>query len=150
MDFRKMVSRTAVIVLLILFLLCSVGGPVSSALGSDLTMKGPREKVPYRQNLDRGVETMETSCVKLAFLGAIRLYQKRVSSIGGPDRCGFRPSCSVYGYTVIEEEGPVIGLLMTADRLTRCNIFKGPGPDYTLLPNGKLYDPPSKNLLFGR
>jgi putative membrane protein insertion efficiency factor len=93
---------------------------------------------------------METSCVKLAFLGAIRLYQKRVSSIGGPDRCGFRPSCSAYGYTAIEEEGPVIGLLMTADRLIRCNIFKGPGPDYTLLPNGKLYDPPSKNFLFDR
>ena len=110
-------------------------------------MKGPREKVPSRQNVDRAVET---SCVKLAFLGSIRLYQKRVSSIGGPDRCGFRPSCSAYGYTAIEEEGPVIGLLMTADRLTRCNVFKGPGPDYTLLPYGKLYDPPSKNLLFDR
>ena len=142
-----MISRAAVIVLFILFLLCSAGGPLSSALGSDLTMKGPREKVPSQHNVDRAVET---SCVKLAFLGAIRLYQKRVSSIGGPDRCGFWPSCSVYGYTAIEEEGPVTGLLMTADRLTRCNLFKGPGPDYTLLPNGKLYDPPSKNLLFDR
>ncbi len=108
-------------------------------------MKGPRKKVPYQQNVDRAVET---SCVKLVFLGAIRLYQNRVSSTGGTDRCGFRPSCSAYGYTAIEEEGPLIGLLMTADRLTRCNLFKGPGPDYTLLPNGKLYDPPSKNLLF--
>jgi putative membrane protein insertion efficiency factor len=142
-----MISRTVVIVLFIPLLLCSTGGLFSSALGSDLTMKGPREKVPYRQNVE---QAMETSCVKLAFLGAIRLYQKRVSSIGGPDRCGFRPSCSAYGYTAIEEEGPVIGLLMTADRLIRCNIFKGPGPDYTLLPNGKLYDPPSKNFLFDR
>jgi len=142
-----MISRAAVIVLFILFLLSSAGGPLSSALGSDLTMKGPREKVAYQHNVDRAVEI---SCVKLAFLGAIRLYQKRVSSIGGPDRCGFWPSCSAYGYTAIEEEGPVTGLLMTADRLTRCNLFKGPGPDYTLLPNGKLYDPPSKNLLFDR
>jgi len=48
----------------------------------------------------------------------------------------------------IREQGPLTGLFMTADRLTRCNIWKEPGPDYTLLPNGKLYDPPSHNLLF--
>lgn len=116
------------------------------AFGSDLAMKGPREKAPDR----RVSREIETSSLKLALLGTIRVYQKRVSSSGGPDRCGFRPSCSHYGYSAIEEEGPLIGLLMTADRLTRCNIFKEPGPDYTLLPNGKLYDPPSKNLLFDR
>jgi len=142
-----MISQAAAIALFILFLFCSAGGPLSSAFGSDLTMKGPRDRVLCRENVEQAVET---SCVKLAFLGSIRLYQKWVSSVGGPDRCGFRPSCSVYGYTAIEEEGLVIGLLMTADRLTRCNVFKGPGPDYTLLPYGKLYDPPSKNLLFDR
>ncbi len=142
-----MISRVTAIALFILFLLFPVEGLLSSARGSDLTMKGPREKVPTTQNENQAVET---SCVKLVFLGAIRLYQKRVSSIGGPDRCGFRPSCSAYGYMAIEEEGPMIGLLMTADRLTRCNLFKGPGPDYTLLPYGKLYDPPSKNLLLDR
>lgn len=142
-----MIPRAAAILLFTLFLLCSAGGLFSSALASDLAMKGPRKRVLYHQNVDRAVET---SCVKLVFLGAIRFYQKRISSTGGPDRCGFRPSCSAYGYTAIEEEGPLIGLLMTADRLTRCNLFKGPGPDYTLLPNGKLYDPPSKNLLFDR
>jgi len=144
MNFREMISRTAAIVLFILFILYSARGSLYSAFGSDLTMKGP---VPYRQNVE---QTVETSCVKLAFLGVIRLYQKRVSPIGGPDRCGFRPSCSAYGYTAIEEEGPVTGLLMTADRLMRCNLFKRPGADYTLLPYGKLYDPPSKNLLFDR
>jgi putative membrane protein insertion efficiency factor len=116
------------------------------AFGSDLTMQGPKEKEPERK-VNREIEP---SCVKLAFLGAIRVYQKRVSSSGGPDRCGFRPSCSAYGHQAIEEEGLLVALLMTADRLTRCNIFKEPGPDYTLLPNGKLYDPPSKNILFGR
>jgi putative membrane protein insertion efficiency factor len=142
-----MISRAAVLALFVFSLLCCEGVLFSSALGSDLTMKGPREKAAGQQNEDG---TVETSCVKLAFLGSIRLYQKRVSPIGGPDRCGFHPSCSAYGYTAIEEEGPLIGLLMTADRLTRCNVFKEPGQDYTLLPNGKLYDPPSKNLLFDR
>ena len=114
-----------------------------SAFGSDFMMKGPREERP-RSNLNQG---LEVSSVKLAFLGAIRFYQKRVST-PGVDRCGFWPSCSAYGYMSIREQGPLTGLLMTADRLTRCNIWKEPGPDYTLLPNGKLYDPPSHNLLF--
>ena len=139
-----MTSRSEPIGLLLIFLVCSIMSFPFSAFGSDLTMKGPREKGPDRK-VNRSIET---STVKLAFLGAVRVYQKRVSSTGGPDRCGFRPSCSVYGYQAIEEEGPLVGLLMTADRLTRCNVFKEPGPDYTLLPNGKLYDPPSENILF--
>jgi len=110
---------------------------------SDFMMKGPNEQRTgpiIRQD-------NETSCVNSAFLGLIRLYQKRISPIGGR-RCGFWPSCSAYGYTAIKEQGPFIGLMMIGDRLTRCNIWKHEGPDYFLLPNGKLYDPPSKNLLF--
>jgi putative membrane protein insertion efficiency factor len=115
--------------------------PFVSAL--DFLMKGPKEKKP-----DRSVRpVVETSCVKLAFATAIRLYQKRISPVGGVDRCGFRPSCSAYGYQAVSDYGPVIGVMMIGDRLTRCNIWKEPGPDYTLLPNGKLYDPPSKNVL---
>jgi putative component of membrane protein insertase Oxa1/YidC/SpoIIIJ protein YidD len=47
----------------------------------------------------------------------------------------------------IEEYGPVTGVMMTADRLMRCNIWKRPGPDYLLLPDGRLLDPPWRNLL---
>ncbi len=36
---------------------------------------------------------------------------------------------------------------MTADRLTRCNFFKGPDQDYFFLPDGLLFDPPSNNAL---
>lgn len=114
------------------------------AHGAGLFMRGPPEK----KLLLNSDQTIETSCVTLAFKGAIRLYQKRVSPIGGVDRCGFRPSCSAYGYQAICEQGPWVGMMMIGDRLTRCNMWKEPGPDYTLLPNGKLYDPPTKNLLF--
>ena len=117
---------------------------VTPVFGSGFMMKGPKTE-------QRGPdisEDVETSSVRVALLGLIKLYQRRVSSIGGPDRCGFRPSCSNYGYEAIKEQGPVIGLVMIGDRQTRCNIFKEPGPDYMLLPNGKLYDPISKNLLF--
>ena len=105
-------------------------------------MKGPhaRSQQPPPSQQD------ETSCVKIAFLQSIKFYQKFLSPIGG-ERCGFRPTCSRYGYAAIHEQGPVVGLMMTGDRLMRCHIWKEPGPDYTLLPNGKLFDPPSKNLL---
>ncbi len=105
-------------------------------------MKGPRTK-SHQPSPQEG----PTSSVEAAFLGAIRLYQMRLSPIGGPDRCGFRPSCSTFSTMAIKEEGPLVGLLMTADRLIRCHIWKKPGADYPLLPNGKLYDPPSRNLL---
>ena len=87
-----------------------------------------------------------TSCVQVAFLETIKFYQKQISPIGG-DRCGFRPSCSRYGYSAVTTQGPFVGLMMTGDRLIRCNIWKKPGPDYYLLPYGRLYDPLSSNLL---
>ena len=139
--FRKAaVMRSAIC---IAALLCTLGFPVC-ARGSDAEMRGPHagSKPPT------STKESATSCVEIAFLQSIRFYQKWISPIGGKDRCGFRPSCSAYGYSAVKEEGPVIGLMMTADRLTRCNILKKAGADYTLLPNGKLYDPISKNLLF--
>jgi hypothetical protein len=125
------------------FYMLSVVTPVFS---SGLMMKGPKT-----EQRGPGIsEDVETSSVRVALLGLIKLYQRRVSSIGGPDRCGFRPSCSNYGYEAIKGQGPVMGLVMIGDRQTRCNIFKEPGPDYALLPSGKLYDPISKNLLFAK
>ena len=138
-----MTYRGAMIIKTFLIVACSVVFSALSAFGSDFMMKGPREERP-RSTVNQG---LEVSSVKLAFLGAIRLYQKTAST-PGVDRCGFWPSCSAYGYMSIKEQGALIGLFMTADRLTRCNIWKEPGPDYSLLPNGRLYDPLSKNFLF--
>ena len=115
------------------------------ASASDFTMKGPKEKpVP-----SGGSQEIETSCLTTAFMGGVQVYQRWISPVRGIE-CGFRPSCSHYSLISIREQGPVIGLLMTADRLTRCHIWKEPGLDYFLLPNGKLFDPPSRNLLFDR
>ncbi|NSW87729.1 MAG: membrane protein insertion efficiency factor YidD [Syntrophobacteraceae bacterium] len=108
-------------------------------------MKGP--KTASRSS--RVEPQASTSCVDLVLLGAIRFYRKDISPIGG-NRCGFSPSCSAFGYRALSDYGATRGILMTGDRLMRCNIWKKPGPDYTLLPNGKLYDPPSRNLPPGR
>jgi putative membrane protein insertion efficiency factor len=87
--------------------------------------------------------------MRILFLGAIDLYRKYVSPISGP-RCGFYPSCSAFGRRAVSEYGVLRGVMMTGDRLTRCNIFKHPGPDYLLLPNGRLFDPVSANTLTER
>ncbi|HEX7504831.1 MAG TPA: membrane protein insertion efficiency factor YidD [Syntrophales bacterium] len=118
--------------------------PAATSFGSDFTMKGPREELRVPEK----VYEPEVSSVGVAMHGLIHFYQDFISSAGGPDRCGFRPSCSRYGYQAIQEQGPIVGIMMIGDRQTRCNIFKEPGPDYPLLPNGKLYDPVSNNLLF--
>ncbi len=135
--------RTAPGILLV-WIIASLLIPAACAFGSDFTMKGPREELRPPESAER----IETSPVRVAFLGMIRMYQRFVSPVGGVDRCGFRPSCSRYGYQAIQEQGPLVGVIMIGDRQTRCNIFKEPGPDYPLLPNGKLYDPVSNNLLF--
>lgn len=107
-------------------------------------MKGPKAHIAPAAS----ASGMETSSAGIAFLGAIRFYQKTISPIGGVSRCGFWPSCSAYGAQAVREQGPLLGVIMIGDRQIRCNIWKHSGPDYTLLPNGKLYDPPGNNLLF--
>ena len=91
------------------------------------------------------VEVVETSPLKLGLRGAVWLYQKGVSPVN-PDRCGFRPSCSAYGALAVQDHGPFFGLLLTADRLMRCNLWKKPGPFSPLLPDGKILDLPPTPL----
>ena len=62
----------------------------------------------------------ETSELKLAATGLIRLYQKFVSSQDLP-ACNFSPSCSRFGMACIQEYGVVRGIVLAADRLLRCN-----------------------------
>ncbi len=62
----------------------------------------------------------ETSELKFAATGLIRLYQKFISSQDGPT-CNFTPTCSRFGMACIQEYGILRGILLTADRLLRCN-----------------------------
>ena len=62
----------------------------------------------------------ETSTLKFAATGLIRLYQKFVSTQDGPT-CSFTPTCSRFGMACIQEYGMLRGILLTADRLIRCN-----------------------------
>lgn len=106
-------------------------------------MNGPGGRVERRVAPSPGPET---STVRIMFIRVIDLYRKYLSAVDGP-RCGFAPSCYSFARQAVSEYGAVHGVIMTADRLTRCNIFKEPGPDYPLLPDGRLLDPVSANTL---
>jgi putative component of membrane protein insertase Oxa1/YidC/SpoIIIJ protein YidD len=117
--------------------LCAAWCSATPAAASNTLMKAPRAAV----RLERPAADASTSSVDLVFLGAIGVYRRYLSA-GRWGSCGFQPSCSTFGRDAVRERGPWLGVLMTGDRLLRCNVFKKPGPDYTLLPNGKLWDPP--------
>ena len=61
----------------------------------------------------------QTSEIKLAFTGLIRLYQLYVSP-QGPPVCNFTISCSRFLTEAVRKHGVVHGLLMGSDRLLRC------------------------------
>ena len=77
-----------------------------------ITTPKPQETVRFNPQ--------ETSELKLVATGLIRLYQKFISSQDGPT-CSFSPTCSRFGMACIHEYGVVRGILLTADRLIRCN-----------------------------
>lgn len=87
---------------------------------------------------------IETATVQLVLLQAIRFFQKNISPLDGP-RCVFYPTCSHYGYRAIAQYGALKGIMMTGDRMIRCNPSRKDDPDYHLLPNGRLYDPVARN-----
>jgi len=62
----------------------------------------------------------EVSEFKLMSTGLIRLYQLFISSQDMPV-CNFTKTCSRFGMEAIRKYGVFWGVLMTADRLQRCN-----------------------------
>ncbi len=134
------VYRTGGEVLLVMAALCLLAP--HSGFCSASAMKGPHRTVLRHE----AHSSNETSTARIVFLGAIDLYRTLISPTTA-SRCGFYPSCSTFGRQAVSDYGAVRGVMMTADRLIRCNIFKEPGPDYLLLPNGRLFDPVSDNTL---
>jgi len=83
----------------------------------------------------------ERSPVQWVLLGALRFFREHISPIDGT-RCGFHPTCAAYASEAVATHGPLEGLLMTADRLMRCNPWTGIESHYTKIPDGRFYDPP--------
>jgi putative component of membrane protein insertase Oxa1/YidC/SpoIIIJ protein YidD len=71
--------------------------------------------------------------------GMIRFYQLFISTQDVPV-CNFIPSCSQFGIDSLREFGVIRGILITSDRLQRCNGTSAPyyKLDYK---SGKFIDP---------
>ena len=54
------------------------------------------------------------------FTGSIRFYQLFISTQDRPV-CNFTPSCSQFGIESIRKFGIIKGIMLTSDRLQRCN-----------------------------
>jgi len=85
------------------------------------TIEQPVEPEPSIRFKERESKS-EFNDISFLALSAIRLYQFTLSGKQG-DICNFAPSCSRFAYISIKNYGPFWGILMTADRLQRCNQF---------------------------
>lgn len=66
--------------------------------------------------------------MKKILLGMIRFYQIYISPYKGT-KCPYFPSCSGYGAEAIKKHGALIGSVLTAWRILRCNPFSKGGYD---------------------
>ena len=116
-------ARALLIVLLIAsclsFVFLVFPTPADEASDLEFIRNANRITTPKPQEASR-FNLQETAEIKLAAAGLIRLYQKFISSQDGP-ACTFVPSCSRFGMACIQEYGMLRGLLLTSDRLLRCN-----------------------------
>jgi len=62
------------------------------------------------------LDSAEHSIAATPFLWLLKIYQNVISPLDG-DRCAMYPTCSQYGVLAIRKHGPVIGIIMTSDRL---------------------------------
>lgn len=58
----------------------------------------------------------------------IRAYRKLISPLYG-DVCRYHPTCSAYGLHAIQSRGVVVGTVLTAARIIRCNPWSRGGVD---------------------
>ncbi len=58
----------------------------------------------------------------------IKFYKKYISPYKGT-KCPYFPSCSEYGIQAYEKNGFILGSILTAWRILRCNPFSKGGVD---------------------
>lgn len=78
-------------------------------------------------------------------LSPVRFYQKFISPVLG-GQCPMYPSCSKYCIDAVKKHGPLVGWVMTCDRLMRCGRDEVKRAPVIRTQNGKFsYDPVSEN-----
>ena len=66
--------------------------------------------------------------LKKVFIFLIRTYQRYLSPMKRT-KCPYIPTCSCYGLEAVEKHGAVLGGILAACRILRCNPFSHGGYD---------------------
>lgn len=66
--------------------------------------------------------------MKKILMYLIKFYQKNISPYKGT-KCPYFPSCSAYGMEAVEKHGAIVGGVLAAWRILRCNPFSKGGYD---------------------
>ena len=65
---------------------------------------------------------------RYAVMAVIKVYQLTISPLLGPT-CKYYPSCSHYGLEAVRRHGAVVGTVLAAWRILRCNPWSNGGVD---------------------
>ena len=80
----------------------------------------PLDSFPEGESVRSRSDVTHPFGIESLLKGAIRFYQVFISSQDMPV-CNFVPSCSQFGAEAIGRLGTIRGVLLTSDRLQRCN-----------------------------
>lgn len=131
----------------VLFFLGGTVGPLfAQSLHQDLQQLVDAYQAPPQVNLKNEAPPTPINLrgepeIKYLFAWAVRGYQNYLSSQDLPS-CRFHPSCSRYGSQSVQTFGLFKGLLLTSDRLLRCNNFPGRKTDYPFNEQFLKFDDP--------
>lgn len=89
-----------------------VWGPWSVSDNAPVLLSTADRDAPREESLEPQVQPIAAT----PFLWSIRLHQKFITHVDG-ERCPMYPTCSSYSVQAFRKHGPVIGVVMTADRL---------------------------------
>jgi putative membrane protein insertion efficiency factor len=87
-------------------------GPWSVSSDAPVLLKAADREAVSPVKLSR----QEVAITAVPFIWMLKLYQGLISPLDG-DRCPMSPTCSLYSVQSIRKHGPLIGVIMTSDRL---------------------------------
>ncbi len=96
-----------------------------------------------KKNLIDNLEN-DNSFMKQIFYKIIKFYQKNISPLDG-GRCPMYPTCSQYSIEANKKHGPLLGFILTADRLIHEGDEKKFVSEIEIFGNKRFYDPVSNN-----
>lgn len=78
---------------------------------------------------DTAIPARRTSPAAWVLIAPIRFYQRFITPYT-PATCRYYPTCSAYAVTALRRRGAVVGTVLTAWRLLRCNPWSDGGIDH--------------------